>query len=108
VYLSVGVGGGKAQIWIGAEAWVDMKEVAGAYRAAQRQIWGDDNHKIRAHHLEVFRFVRRQTRQDGSHPPWARLREMWNETHPEQPYKQQNGLFQAFNKSSRELTHPAE
>jgi hypothetical protein len=106
VYLSVAVGEGKAQIWIGAEAWVDAKEIAGAYRSAQQQLISDNKRKIPTHHLEAFRFVRRQTRRYGSRPSWARLWALWNEQHPERPYKQRNGLFQAFKEASVRLMRP--
>lgn len=113
LYLSVAVGEGepplvpdKARIWIDAEAWVDAEEVARAYRAAQRQLLGGDNRKIPIHHLEAFRFVRRHTSAGGSRPSWPRLRELWNEEHPDHPYRQRNGLFQAFKYASERLLHP--
>jgi hypothetical protein len=107
VYLSVAFGGGKAQIWIGAEPWVGAKEVAAAYRAAQQHLSGGVKHRIPAHHLELFQFVRRHTRQDGSRPKWEELRKLWNEEHPERPYKGRSGLFQAYKEASEGLANPA-
>jgi len=106
VRLSVAAGGGKARIRIDAEPWVATEEVARVYRVAQRQLLGGDTRKIPVHRLEAFRFVRRHTQQDGSRPSWAKLKELWNEQHPEHSYKERNGLLQAFTQVSERLMRP--
>ena len=51
--------------------------------------------------------MRRHTRQDGSRPKWEELRKLWNEEHPERPYKGRSGLFQAYKEASEGLANPA-
>lgn len=92
-----------ASIVIRADVRVSVEEVAGAFKAAQRQILGGDNRKNEDKTLEMVRFVIRQIREHGYRPSWRTLLDTWNRTHPdEEPFKSHNALVNAFER----VVHP--
>jgi hypothetical protein len=114
--LSVAVGFGEsirdyvpntASIVITAEVRVSVEEVAEAYKAAQHQILGGDNRKVKDQVLEVARFVARRIREHDGKESWNEWWGEWNEKHPEKypkgwRYSAPHGFKQAFER----FVHP--
>jgi hypothetical protein len=96
------------------DPWVRPETVARVYRQLQREMAGRTSRPISLHQIEVFRFVLEQSevRPPTStdpyprivRPPWARLMEAWNSTHPEhERYTSDKLLARDFGRARRAL-----
>jgi len=86
-----------ARITITTDAWVNVKEVARAFRDAQRQIrpGADAAGPMPTRTLEVVSFVARWMREHGEED-WGALWRSWNTKYPEWRYGSKQYLQQTF------------
>jgi len=63
--------------------WVSSKTLLELYKQIQDGLFGGDNQPIRARNLELFRFVEKQRRSDGTLPKWRAMLKQWNASRPE-------------------------
>jgi hypothetical protein len=95
-----------ARITVTADAWVNVKEVARAFRDAQRQIrpGADAAGPMPERTLEVVRFVARRMREHGEED-WGALWRAWNKKYPEWRYGSDRYFQQTFERFMEGVVH---
>ncbi len=79
---------GRGLITLTVDPAVRPRDVAGAYREAQRQVVGRRSRTLSLKHLKLAAFTDPQIRAE----PWAKIMDRWNRTYPKYRY-QRESLF---------------
>jgi hypothetical protein len=72
----------------------------------QRQLLGQENHRLKQRSLDVVRFVEMCIRHEGRRPPWRKLLERWNKQHdPEESFGDVRNFQRVYKRTLDRVAH---